>query len=518
MELKLDLRLGQKLALTPQLQQSITLLQLSRLELQQVIAQHVVENPLLEELTAEMDEDDGFTVGETAPGDREEVVGNRDADGEGGEEDPGEFSELLSPYGWEDYYESTWPSGNGGSRGQADHAPSYEQTVASPTTLQDHLLLQLRLSSGNEEEKEIGLMIIGNIDEDGYLRSSIEEIAQEAGVSVKKVDSVLSLIQTFDPIGVAARDLQECLLIQLRYLHTVPVGNGSTRSSIHPVSLSVLIIRDHLQALQKRRYSAIAKAIGKSLGEKSLGKKEIQEEILGKVREAVRVIEGLEPKPGRSYGSDINPIIVPDVVVRKDEGQWRVFLNEEGMPRVRINHDYDRVVRERSENGRAAKLYLEEKLQWAKWIIRSLEQRNKTILMVVRSLVKFQEPFFEKGIRYLKPCVLRQVAEDVGMHESTIGRVTRNKYMYCPQGLLELKFFFNAGIAPVDPGAEDVSSPAVRELIREMVKQEDVRKPLRDQEIVSKLRVRGMIIARRTVARYRTGLRIPSASQRKRMQ
>ncbi len=514
MELKLDLRLGQKLVLTPQLQQSITLLQLSRLELQQVIAQHIVENPLLEELTAEMDEDDSFTGRETAPGDREEGVGNRDADGEGGEEDPGEFSELLSPYGWEDYYESTWPSGNGGSRGQEDHAPSYEQTVESPTTLQDHLLVQLGLSSRNEEEKEIGLMIIGNIDEDGYLRSSIEEIAQEAGVSVKTVDSVLSLIQTFDPVGVAARDLQECLLIQLRHLHTVPVGNGATRSGIHPVSLSVLIIRDHLQALQKRRYSAIAKAIGKSLG-----KKEIQDkEILGKVCEAVRVIEGLEPKPGRSYGSDINPIIVPDVFVRKDEGQWRVFLNEEGMPRVRINHDYDWMVRERSENGRAAKLYLEEKLQWAKWIVRSLEQRNKTILMVVRSLVKFQEPFFEKGIRYLKPCVLRQVAEDVGMHESTIGRVTRNKYVYCPQGLLELKFFFNGGIAPVDPGAEDVSSLAVRELIREMVKQEDVCKPLKDQEIVSKLRVRGMIIARRTVARYRTGLRIPSASQRKRMQ
>lgn len=513
MELKLDLRLGQKLALTPQLQQSITLLQLSRLELQQVIAQHVVENPLLEELTAEMDEDDGSTVKETASGDREEGVGNRDADGEGGEEDSGEFSELLSPYGWEDYYENTWPSGNGGSRGREDHAPSYEQTVESPTTLHDHLLVQLRLSSGNEEEKEIGLMIIGNIDEDGYLRSSIEEIAQAAGVSVKKVDSVLSLIQTFDPVGVAARDLQECLLIQLRHLHTVPVGNGSTRSSIHPVSLSVLIIKDHLQALQKRRYSTIAKAIGKSLE-----KKEIQEKILGKVREAVRVIEGLEPKPGRSYGSDINPIIVPDVFVCKDEGQWRVFLNEEGMPRVRINHDYDSIVSRRNENGRAEKLYLEEKLQWAKWVIRSLEQRNKTILMVVRSLVKFQEPFFEKGIRYLKPCVLRQVADDVGMHESTIGRVTRNKYMYCPQGLLELKFFFNAGLAPVDPGADDVSSLAVRELIREMVQQEDICKPLKDQEIVSKLRVRGMIIARRTVARYRTALRIPSASHRKRMQ
>ncbi len=500
MELKLDLRLSQKLAMTPQLQQAIKLLQLSRLELQQVITQHLTDNPLLEELNADVDEGDSFVSEETAALGKDDVMGNRDTDG--GEEGLNEFPESLSPDEWEDYSESAWPSGSSGSQTLADDFPSYEQTVENPTTLEGHLLWQLRLASENEEEKAIGLMIIGNIDDDGYLRESIEEIAKKAGVSVKKVDSVLSLIQTFDPTGVAARDLQECLLIQLRPLHTMPAGNGDARGSIHPKSLLALIITDHLQDLRKKRYATIAKAIGISIEE---------------VYKAVRVIESLEPKPGRSYGASVNQIIVPEVFVRKDEGQWLVYLNEEGMPRVRINHDYERILRDRSDEGHATKTYLEEQLRGAKWVIRCLEQRNRTVLKVVRSLVKFQEPFFEKGIRYLKPCALRQVAEDVRMHESTISRVTRNKYLYCSQGLLELKFFFNAGLAPVEPGADDLSSLAVRELIREMVEQEDVRKPLKDQEIVSKLRVREIVIARRTVAKYRTALHITSASQRKRM-
>ncbi len=500
MELKLDLRLKQKLVMTPQLRQAIELLQFSRLELQQVLAQHLLENPLLEELNTDGDEGDGLTVEETVPGSKEDVVGDGDAGGEGGGEELREFSEPLSPDGWEDYYESDWPSGSGGVQFPTDNVPSYEQTVGNPATLEGHLLWQLRLSSEDEEEKAIGLMLIGNIDEDGYLRASIEEIAEECVVSVKKVDSVLSLIQTFDPIGVAARDLQECLSIQLRHLHTMPIGHEYTHGGLHRESLLALIIKDHLQDLRKKRYANIAKEVGRSVEE---------------IYEAVRVIESLEPKPGRPYGSDTNPMIVPDVFVRKDEGEWLVFLNEEGMPRVRVMPDYERMLDSQSGDGHTTKAYLEDKLRGARWILRNLEKRNRTILKVVRSLIKFQEPFFENGVRYLKPCTLNQVAADVGMSESTISRVTRNKYMHCPQGLLELKFFFNAGIARTDPEAEDVSSPTVREWIREMVSREDRCNPLEDREIVLRLRECGIVIAHRSVTKYRAQLRLAPATRRK---
>ncbi len=531
MELKLDLRLSQKLVMTPQLQQAIKLLQLSRLELQQVLSQQILENPLLEESGVDADEGDGPTPEEVDPEGEEDVSGSsgtvdRDTGSESESVAVNEFSEPLSPGGWEDYFESDWRPRVGDHQAFSDEEfPSYDQTLTKPATLEDHLLWQLRLSSEDEEEKAIGHMIIGNLDEDGYLRASIEEIAEEARVSVAKVDSVLSLIQTFDPIGVAARDLQECLLIQLRYLHKKPIGSEYVHGGAHQESLLELIIKGHLHDLQKKRYLTVAKAVGRSV-----------EEIL----EAVHIIEGLEPKPGRPYGSDNNQIIVPDVFVFKDEGEWQVSLNDgrvprartgnlisidshqvlqdlDRIPRVRINPYYAQMLETSCRDGDATKAYLEDKLRGAQWIIRSLEQRNKTILKVVESLIKFQEPFLEKGIQYLKPLVLKQVAEDVGMHESTISRVTTNKYMYCPQGMLELKFFFNAGIHRAEPGAEDLSSITVRELIREMVGQENPGKPLKDQEIVSRLRARGIVIARRTVAKYRAELNIATASQRKRI-
>ncbi len=501
MKLKLNLRASQTLVMTPQLQQAIKLLQFSRLELQQVVAQHLMENPLLEELNADVDEGDGTASEEAVPVNKEEMVGDGDAGEEVEEKEADEFSEPISPDGWEDYYESDWPSGGNGSPGSAIDCPSYEQTMENPARLEDHLLWQLRLSSEDEEEKTIGLVLIGNLDEDGYLRTSIEEVAEEASVSVKKVDSVLSLIQTFDPIGVAARDLRECLLIQLRHLQKMPIGSDDIHGNAHPESLLELIIRNHLHDLQRKQYDKVAKKIGRPVEE---------------IYEAVHVIEGLEPKPGRPYCSDVNQVIVPDVFVCKDEGEWQVFLNEEGMPRVRISPDYERMLGARNGDGEAARAYLEKKLRGARWILRSLEQRNRTILKVVKSLIKFQEPFLERGIRYLKPCVLKQVAEDVGMHESTISRVTRNKYMHCPQGLLELKFFFDGGIQRATPGAEFLSSHTVRELIREMVDKEDPRKLLDDRDIVLRLRDQGITIAQRSVATYRAKLRIAPASQRKR--
>ncbi len=491
MELKLDLRLSQKLVMTPQLQQAIKLLQLSRLELQQVLAQNLLENPLLEE----EEEEEGAPEQASEEGDA--VVDDGEAQWDE------QFPEPLSPQGWEDYYESDWRSGDGnGPVAPGDDFPAYDQTLTKPATLAGHLLWQLQLSSEDEEEKAIGHIIIGNLDDDGYLCASIEEIAEEARVSVKKADSVLSLIHTFDPIGVAARDLQECLLIQLRHLHQMPLGNGCHHGGVRQESLLELIIRGHLHDLQKKRYAVVAKAVGRPVAE---------------IVEAVHIIEGLEPKPGRPYCSDNNQMIVPDVFVFKDEGAWQVVLNDDGMPRVRVAPYYTKILETSHGDGVAAKAYMEDKLRGAQWIIRSLEQRNKTIVKVVESLIRFQEAFLEKGIQHLKPLVLKQVAEDVGMHESTISRVTTNKYMYCPQGMLELKFFFNAGIQRAEPGAEELSSMTVRELIREMVGQENSGKPLKDQEIVSRLRARGIVIARRTVAKYRAELNIAPASQRKRI-
>ncbi|RMH04366.1 MAG: RNA polymerase sigma-54 factor [Nitrospirae bacterium] len=499
MELRLDLRLTQKLVMTPQLQQAIKLLQLSRLELQQVLSQHLLENPLLEEISPDLDETED-TPNETFS-EKEEGTGESEGSEESTEGEATTFDEPLSPDGWDDYFEPDWQSGLNKAPLTDEEFPSYEQTLTKPTSLEDHLLWQLRLSSLDEHDKALGAMVIGNLDEDGYLRTPLQEIAQDAKVPLEKMEAILGHIQTFDPPGVGARSLVECLLIQLKHLQQDPIGETVMSGSAEQQALAETLIQKYLPELQKKRYATVAKELGVSLDE---------------VCQAVHVIEGLEPKPGRPYFSEESQIIVPDVYVFKNEGEWVVMLNEDGLPRVRINPYYKRLM-SHDEDGGTTRAYLEEKMRAAQWILRSIDQRNKTILKVVKSLVKFQEPFLEKGIQYLKPLVLRQVAEDVGMHESTISRVTTNKYMYCPQGMLELKFFFNAGIQRAEPGAEELSSLTVREMIREMVSQENPARPLKDQEIVLRLRNRGIVIARRTVAKYRAELNIAPASQRKRI-
>ena len=258
---------------------------------------------------------------------------------------------------------------------------------------------------------------------------------------------------------------------------------------------------NHLKDLERKHYGRIAKALGVTAEE---------------VFQAAGVIEGLEPKPGRPYFAADNHVIVPDVFVVKNEGDWVVLLNDDGLPRMRISPYYKKLMGGEKGHTDETKAYLDEKLRAAQWVIRSIEQRNKTIIKVVGSIVKFQQQFFEKGVQYLKPLVLKQVAEDIGMHESTISRVTANKYMYCPQGMLELKFFFNTGIQRADQTADMLSSVTVKEMIRKMVAEEDSRRPLKDEEIAAKLRNCNILIARRTVAKYRSEESIPSASQRKR--
>ncbi|MGB0910454.1 MAG: RNA polymerase factor sigma-54 [Nitrospirales bacterium] len=506
MDLRLDLRLSQKLVMTPQLQQAIKLLQLSRLELQQTLSQHLVENPLLEDLTNEV-QDEEIQQGEEGNLEvKESATQELEGTEEGTVPEREKDVEPLTSEEWDSVLDGDWRAGPMEQTAASDDDfPSYEQTLTKAPSLEEHLEWQLRLSSLEGNDRVIGRTIVGNLDENGYLRIPIQEIAEDSHASVDEVEAVLRQVQAFDPSGVAARDLRECLLIQLGYLACDPIGIGGYLHSHSKTDLVAAVVSEHLPDLQKKRYTNISKALGVPVEE---------------IYEAVRIIECLEPKPGRPYSTDSNTTIIPDVYVMKYEGEWVVLLNEDGLPRLRVSPYYRRLMTNQSEGGEgqeSTKSYFEEKLRGAQWIIRSIDQRNKTIVKVVTSLVKFQEAFLEKGIQHLRPLVLKQVAEDVSMHESTISRVTTNKYMHCPQGILELKFFFNAGIQRTAAHGEEMSSVTVREMIREMVAQEDAARPLKDQEIVARLRTKDIIIARRTVAKYRAELHIASASQRKRI-
>jgi RNA polymerase sigma-54 factor len=412
-------------------------------------------------------------------------------------EDAGEFKETAQDkelgdlsFRWDEYLDEDSLDGSkeySYTHTPSEELPSYEQTLTKAASLEEHLLWQLSLSSVTEEEKRIATTIIGNIDDDGYLRASMEELGVIVGCGADEVERVLKLIQTFDPPGVGARDLKECLLIQIDQLGL----KGSLVSAV---------AEHHLADLEKKKYAYIARGLGATM-----------EEIF----QAAKVIEHLEPKPGRPFASTENLYIIPDVFVVKLEGNYVVVLNDDGLPRLRINPYYKKLLRNKEPGSDLTKAYLEDKLRSALWLIRSIEQRNRTICRVSESIVKFQKEFFDRGINYLKPLVLKQVAEDINMHESTISRVTTNKYMYTPQGIFELKFFFNSSVPRIGGEGDSLSSITVREMIRKMVEEEDPKKPLTDQEIVEALKTKNIDIARRTVAKYRAWLNIPSASKRK---
>ena len=502
MKLRLDLRLSQKLIMTPQLQQAIKLLQLSRLELQQSLQQHLMENPLLDEVVAEAEENEEVVTADRDQADQPSTSGEAGEDIHDKPTESGDNAEEFSASSWEDYFDTDLRRGETDySSSSREEFPSYEQTVAKSTSLEDHLVWQLSLSGLSDREKEVGRLIIGNLDDDGYLRITLEELVAGTSYTVDEAESVLKDVQGFDPNGVAARDLPECLLLQLKFLGRSQIGSLGSRPGTLKGSVLEAIVLHHLKDLEKKQYARIAKALNISVDD---------------VFQATRIIEGLEPKPGRPFSNTQNYAIVPDVFVVKNEGEWEVLLNDDGLPRMRISPYYKQLMSSGQSGTAETKAYMDDKLRAAQWVIRSIEQRNKTIVKVVSSIVKFQEGFFERGIQHLKPLVLKQVAEDIGMHESTISRVTANKYMYCPQGMLELKFFFNAGLQRADQPTDMLSSVTVREMIRKMVAAEDASKPLKDEEIAAKLRTQQVLIARRTVAKYRAEDNIPSATQRKR--
>jgi RNA polymerase sigma-54 factor len=469
LEVKIQLKTAQKLVMTAMLQQAIKLLPLSRLELVQKVHQEMLENPFLEDAAAQ-DEEVGTDVAEDGLTQETEEASPPDLDVD-----------------WEVYLQDS-ADDPGFPMDTGKEIPSLEATLKNETSLTDYLLWQLSLATHSDAEKEIGAYLIGNIDDNGYLQGSLEEVAEELGVSIESVHHMLQAIQSFDPAGIGARDLQECLLIQLGQLDMQD-------------SLAGRIVETYLERLDERYFQRIAKELGVTL-----------EEVIA----AVKLIRELDPKPGDRYNADRVEYIVPDVVVVKIGDDYQVGLNDDGMPKLRINSLYQGILRRSDSMQGDTREYLEEKFRSAVWLMKSIEQRRQTLLKVSVSLCKFQREFLDKGLSALKPLVLKDVADDIGMHESTVSRVTTNKYIHTPQGVFELKFFFHSGLDSFG-GGDSTSSVSVKEIIRKAVAAEDSHKPLTDQQLVDMLEKQEIKIARRTVAKYRQELRIPPASRRKRL-
>ena len=473
METRLSLRQSQRVVMTPLLQQAIQLLQLSTIELQEVVQRELLENPLLEETPETPETPDGTPAENAGPPPEPPRPETTVADDRRADELPFDITAVM-------FDDSPEPS----LVAQEDREElPFENLARTTVSLTEHLEEQLRFAIVDLRHRRIGEEIIGNLDEDGYLRANVEEIAARCEVEKADVEQVLALVQSFDPLGVAARSLSECLLLQLRADPT-------------PDPLSIEIVEEHFDALSKRRYADIARALKRPLD---------------RVMEAIEEIMALEPKPGRRFGGSDSRYIVPDVVVQKVGGEYSVILNEEGIPRLRVNALYRSLLRGSGDDD--ARQYVVQKLRSAEWLIKSVDQRQRTLRKVTQSIVKFQRDFLDRGIAHLRPLSLRDVGEDIHMHESTISRVTTNKYVETPQGLFELKYFFHSGIA--GGGGEMVSSVSVKKMIQDHLATEDAAKPLSDQEIAHYLKGRGLTIARRTVAKYREELGILPSHQRR---
>jgi len=471
LEQKLRLKMVQKLIMTPSLQQAIKLLQLNRLDLVEEIAQELVENPVLEE--------------------QEEVEPVREAE-ETEEEQPEDERNAMDEVDL-DYYFREWEQSQAYSRAtthgmqETPDLPSIENTPAPPPSLADHLLVQLADLATTPEQQEIGKVLVGNLSDEGYLQATIEEIRTMGGWEEEEVLKVLGTLQRLDPVGVGSRDLTECLLLQLREIGLL---GGPCEE----------IVRHHLPLLRSHRYDELSKRLGATEKE---------------ARDYADVVKHLDPKPGLRYSSERAQYITPDVFVVKVDDEFKILLNEEGLPRLRISPVYRKMIEKGNAASKEEKSYVREKFRSALWFLKSLDERQRTIYKVANSIVQHQKAFFEQGIEQLRPLILRDVAEDVEMHESTVSRVVNNKYMHTPRGLFELKFFFHSGISR--DYQEDISSLAVKKRIAGIIKEENSQKPYSDSKIAKILKEDGLRIARRTVAKYREEVGIPASPVRKRM-
>ena len=468
---KLHTKLVQKLILTPSLQQAIKLLPMSTLELKDLLNNEMVENPMLEEQPLEEQQAAETQTTEEKPAE------DKPEPQRGDNWDDADYQYFFGEY-LDDGYRPRTPS-------EVKELPPIENTLSSTSSLSDHLSWQLSLQTDDPLTREIGEAVIGNLDDDGYLVASIDEMAAMGPWPVQDVERVLRMVQGFDPIGVAARDLQESLLLQLRHL-----GLENTPAE--------KIVTDHLRALQNHQIPEISRKLGLSIDD---------------LKEHIEVIRHLDPKPGSRFNPSQSQYVTPDVYVEKIDDEYVVWLNEDGLPQMRISPTYRRLLDKGTEHGEETRAYVRDKFNAARWLIKSVQQRQNTIYKVARSIVNFQREFLDHGIEHLRPLVLRDVANDIGMHESTVSRVVTNKYMHTPQGVFEMKFFFHSGIS--SSYGESVSSVTIKQRIKKIIESEDQRKPLSDSKIVSILQREGLVLARRTIAKYREELKIPTSNQRK---
>lgn len=506
MEMKLQMRMSQRLVMTPMLQQAIRLLPMTKLELVQAIRQELEENPMLDELLEddqdidrdqELDKsDDEYERDEGDP-----MVDTLDHQGEAPAESrdeplfeeqatlvTGDETEKREEIDWDAYMQEDLYEGSTGER--YDERPSLENTLKQGEGLESHLMWQLSYSALTDDESRLGEIIIGNLTDEGYLATGLVSLAEEAGVTEDEMEDALILVQSFDPPGIAARDLKECLHLQV-------VANGYKGTLVEE------LVKNHLERLDERNFPKLARQLDFEIDD---------------VIDAVRTIREFDPKPGLQYTPDTTHYITPDLFVVKVDDDYQVYLNDEGVPRLRINPVYQTILKDkenRDASQKETREYLDTKYRSALWMIKSIEQRRQTMLKVGRSLCTFQREFLDKGMNYLKPLILKDVADDIGMHESTISRVTTNKYIHTPQGLFELKYFFHSSVGSYL--GNDMSSVRVKEMIKQLVKEEDDTKPLTDDQIVHALMAKDVKIARRTVTKYRKELNIPSTSKRRKL-
>ena len=493
MKQSLELKLGQRLTITPQLQQAIKLLQLSAIDLKTEIQQALEENPLLEEPSNEAN-GDFDAESENVPSDT-----TTESPEEGGRETAADdessmasadqnvdFSEESEMGEWSEHFEShiTGIRNEGG-------AAEFEDRNSRPTTLKDHLLWQMCMTPFSDTDRKIAISLIDAIDEDGYVKSPVEEIVatlagENVEVEIDEVEATLHQIQNFDPVGVAARDLRECLMLQLRQFD----------HDLDHVAHACALIDRHFDLLTSRAMTQIKRLM--KLDDASLSK-------------AIKLIQSLHPRPGNSVAPAQPDYVVPDIIVKKIQGEWRAEINGEAFPHIRINRAYQALLGQ--NNGSAAKKYIQNNLQEARWFIKSINQRNETLLRVARTIIERQQEFFEHGEQSMKPMVLHDVADALDLHESTISRATTQKYMLTPRGVFELKFFFSSHVGTSDGGT--CSSTVIRNMIKHLVESEPSAKPISDSYISKLLAKQGINVARRTIAKYRENMNIPPSSQRK---
>ncbi|WP_220766402.1 RNA polymerase factor sigma-54 [Escherichia coli] len=472
----LQLRLSQQLAMTPQLQQAIRLLQLSTLELQQELQQALESNPLLEQI----DTHEEIDTRETQDS---ETLDTADALEQ--KEMP---EELPLDASWDTIYTAGTPSGTSGDYID-NELPVYQGETTQ--TLQDYLMWQVELTPFSDTDRAIATSIVDAVDETGYLTVPLEDILESIGdeeIDIDEVEAVLKRIQRFDPVGVAAKDLRDCLLIQLSQFDKTTPWLEEAR----------LIISDHLDLLANHDFRTLMRVT------------RLKEDVL---KEAVNLIQSLDPRPGQSIQTGEPEYVIPDVLVRKHNGHWTVELNSDSIPRLQINQHYASMCNNARNDGDSQ--FIRSNLQDAKWLIKSLESRNDTLLRVSRCIVEQQQAFFEQGEEYMKPMVLADIAQAVEMHESTISRVTTQKYLHSPRGIFELKYFFSSHVNT--EGGGEASSTAIRALVKKLIAAENPAKPLSDSKLTSLLSEQGIMVARRTVAKYRESLSIPPSNQRKQL-